>query len=378
MKFAAGTLICPKECQYTVSDNFRSSKLHLLTRNFNGKNLCCWGWSNIDWLTRYLLYGFGGNLHREPQYGYMTNGLDMVSSRFPDRWRPNRFICEPPPRAVACFKSNWAVIVLIDHYVTATTGGQQHSCPDDTDLDHLINCNPKQIVHCFPTFTDMPVNPLKSFRSRPLPPVPGASSSASGSHPTSLAGSDALGSSPNDSDRNSTLTFTSIGTNLPRYSAIDFLAPDFSLEQVDHWNEADGSLVVVASSDTNSLISSPDSQPPEYTLSIPGPRTSSSPHSDSRRPRFVLHKFHLGGHGRKSDQSKGKQLARPPWATLKLISRSSAQGSRAKTPRFIGGDPMRGSVDLCLDAPMNVHKIKFIVSYCATSWHAGYWQHIGN
>ncbi len=181
------------------------------------------------------------------------------------------------------------------------------------------------------------------------------------SYPPELtSGSLARSRDYNDSDRNSILTFTSAGTTLPRYSAVDLLDSNVLLEQVDHWNEADGSLVAVVGSDCDSSTAPAHNQPPEYTPS--SPTTPRSPRSGGRRPHFVLHKFHLGGKGKKTDSDKGKHSIHPPWATLKLVSRPPALGSRVKTPRCIGGDPIRGSVDLALGTPMNVYSIKLTVS----------------
>lgn len=200
------------------------------------------------------------------------------------------------------------------------------------------------------------------YHSRPLPPIP--TSVSSSPEPSSLLPSSASASSPqanyDDHDRNSILTFASIGTDLPRYSTIDFLDPNFAIEQVDHWSEGDNHTA----SATGALV---DNQPPDYTLNgnpmSPHPPTSPRPPiSGGRKPHFVLHKFHLGGGGNKIGLGKGKQSTHQPWATLKLVSRPATPGSRVRVPRFIGGDVLRGSVDLSLDAPMNVHSIKLIVS----------------
>jgi len=207
----------------------------------------------------------------------------------------------------------------------------------------------------------MSAPPSESFRSRPLPPAPTDPPVIIGSYPTeSRSGTQTQNSGYSASDRNSILTFTSVGSNLPQYAAIDFLDPNFSLEQVDHWSEVGDSLVAVAGSDASSSITSPENQPPEYTLGQTAPRYSSR-----QRPRFVLHKFHQGGQSKKIDPHKSqKKSTQTPWATLKLVSRPPALGSRVKTPRFIGGDVIRGSVDLSMSTPMNVHSIKLIVS-CA-------------
>ncbi|KAF9444876.1 hypothetical protein P691DRAFT_777965 [Macrolepiota fuliginosa MF-IS2] len=199
----------------------------------------------------------------------------------------------------------------------------------------------------------------ESFRLRPLPPIPtSASSSPSSTTASSTFPETSVSTLPSThysttydtSDRNSISTFTSVGTSLPRYSTIDFLDLGSSLDQVDHWSEVDERSVASMP---------PTNQPPEYARNedLTPPRR---PLPGCPKPHFVLHKFHGGRDSNKIGLIKCKQTAQQR-VTLKLLSRSATPGSKAKLPRFIGGDTLRGSVDLHIDTPLTVHSIKLIL-----------------
>lgn len=162
--------------------------------------------------------------------------------------------------------------------------------------------------------------------------------------------------------RNSILTIASIATALPRYSTIDLTDTRINYEQVDHCTELDETPPPSLTSDVSpslQLTYDEGDHPPEYS-----PVNSNPERPRSRRPNFMLHKFHIGGVGGNTvGLGKGKS-SQEPWATLKLLSRAALPGSKKRIPRFIGGDILRGCVDLRLDSPMTVHKIKLIVSVC--------------
>ncbi|KAJ3553882.1 hypothetical protein NP233_g12544 [Leucocoprinus birnbaumii] len=153
--------------------------------------------------------------------------------------------------------------------------------------------------------------------------------------------------------RNSIFTIGSIATTLPRYSLVEFTNLDSGVAQVDQWNPESRRTYVLGTtsqSDESSPIPRDEpSDPPGYTADA---RPSTPPVQEVPGPSQS---------GRSSSAQQigfGKPSAREPWATLNLISRPPLPGTRKRTPRFIGGDPIRGSVDLRLDAPMNVHSIK--------------------
>ncbi|KAJ3567569.1 hypothetical protein NP233_g6285 [Leucocoprinus birnbaumii] len=152
-------------------------------------------------------------------------------------------------------------------------------------------------------------------------------------------------------------------TTLPRYSLIDLSDPSLTIGQVDHWNsENDPEFAVVPTPDSDIFplaanSSREENSPPQYMLSE---AQGTLPPQSTRRPNVVVHRFHIGG-GIGDKVGLGRASVREPWATLKLVTRAPLPGSKERAPRFIGGDMLRGRVDLRLDTPMNVHSIQLFL-----------------
>ncbi|KAJ3567566.1 hypothetical protein NP233_g6286 [Leucocoprinus birnbaumii] len=156
--------------------------------------------------------------------------------------------------------------------------------------------------------------------------------------------------------RNSIFTIGSIATTLPRYSLVEFTNLDSGVAQVDQWNpESRRTYVLGTTSQSDESSPIPRDEPSDPLGYTADAQPSTPPVQKVPGPSQL---------GRSSSAQQigfGKPSAREPWATLNLISQPPLPGTRKRTPRFIGGDPTRGSVDLRLDAPMNVHSIKLAI-----------------
>ncbi|KAF9448991.1 hypothetical protein P691DRAFT_775016 [Macrolepiota fuliginosa MF-IS2] len=63
-----------------------------------------------------------------------------------------------------------------------------------------------------------------------------------------------------------------------------------------------------------------------------------------RRPAFMEHTFHLRNHDRN-------------WLSLRLTSRTPLPDSKAKAPRFIGGDEFKGVIELDFNQQVNIQSV---------------------
>lgn len=101
--------------------------------------------------------------------------------------------------------------------------------------------------------------------------------------------------------------------------------------------------------------------PPSYASttadSVP-PYTGYSQSSRHGRLSFMEHKFHF--------KDRGKN-----WATLRLISRTPLPGSQAKAPRFIGGDDVRGVIELDFNQRISIQSVSLRVSVPTSSSDGG-------
>jgi hypothetical protein len=137
--------------------------------------------------------------------------------------------------------------------------------------------------------------------------------------------------------------FTIASTILPEYSSV------WGDETETTWDEDDGSLTPIHEPPRYSYVL-PNRTQHMLHASTPNPREASGLHTSCRgRPSFVERKLHL------------KNGSENPWATLKLISRGPLPNSKNKAPRFIGGDSIRGVLELNLDSPISVPSLKLNV-----------------
>lgn len=187
-------------------------------------------------------------------------------------------------------------------------------------------------------------------RIRPLPSIPITSTA-----PTSVFTPDKtlLNAPPHNRSRESLVTIASTNTTqtvLPAYSST------LDLAVVDH----EVTFLTDDSSGLNfepprySYILSPAAENPMYTDSTP-PQTSTvgggngessrAQNSNQQRSNFVQHRLYL------------KKNSEKTWATLRLVSRVPLPDAKSKAPRFIGGDSVRGTLEVELDTPMSVRSL---------------------
>ncbi len=76
------------------------------------------------------------------------------------------------------------------------------------------------------------------------------------------------------------------------------------------------------------------------------PLSHANPRPQQRRSNFVQHRLFLA-----------KKGAPKPWATLSLVSRPPLPNSLGKIPRFIGGDSVKGALELELESPTSIHSL---------------------
>ncbi|KAF9448990.1 hypothetical protein P691DRAFT_728750 [Macrolepiota fuliginosa MF-IS2] len=199
---------------------------------------------------------------------------------------------------------------------------------------------------------------LPRRRTRPLPPIPIPSH-------TLAQVSDVRGEVQEDTSwyppsrnrfRESVVTIASVDTIrtvLPAYSSTLDLA-----------STVDGGAVTLPSGldcAPSSSAVTVDHNPPRYEhLLLPTPESPTTPTTtmhgagsqaqQRQRSSFVHHRLYLKKNG-----------AEKPWATLRLISRAPLPNSKQKTPRFIGGDLVKGVLELELESPMSVQSISLNV-----------------
>lgn len=202
---------------------------------------------------------------------------------------------------------------------------------------------------------------------RPLPPIP-VPPGAPTENPNSREVQEPVASWHNR-NRDSVLTIASgntMQTMLPAYSSnldLTSTAQHTTIARSRELDQVPPSSSVVPNYDpprySYILSPSPENQttPINATLasrdpaSDPGGSSAVPQRQQQQRPSFVRHRLYLKKNG-----------AAKPWATLRLTSRAPLPNSKVKTPRFIGGDLVKGALELELDNPMSVQSITINVS----------------